>query len=194
MRSFSDRPRTISNPPDGFRELGGSVADILNAVGVSYCAGGVMAKNAEWCLPATRWRDTIEGWLRGAKPEHILNADIFFDGLPVHGALELGDRGPAGGAGARATIDRVPPLDVDERRGFSGSRRHVRAVAADGRPCGSEGRRHSYRGRDVGCPTPPAQIRTGPLRHPSPPSGRIDGKALIRPRVSDFQLGPVGRR
>ena len=75
-----------------FRELGGSVADILNAVGVSYCTGGVMAKNAEWCLSATRWRDTIGGWLRGAKPEHILNADIFFDGLPVHGTLELGDR------------------------------------------------------------------------------------------------------
>ncbi len=75
-----------------FMELGASVADILNAVGVRYCAGGVMAKNPEWCMSAARWREVVGGWLRGAAPEHVLNADIFFDGLPVHGALELGDR------------------------------------------------------------------------------------------------------
>ena len=53
------------------------------------------------------------------------------------------------------------------------------------------------RGRDAGCPAPPAQIRTGPLGHPAPPLGRAhasaDGESLIRPRVSDFQLGPVSR-
>ena len=54
----------------------------------------------------------------------------------------------------------------------------------------------SYRGRDAGCPAPPAQIRTGPLGHPAPPLGSAphsaDGKSLVRPRVSDFQLGPMG--
>ena len=53
-----------------------------------------------------------------------------------------------------------------------------------------------YRGRDAGCPAPPAQIRTGPLGHPAPPLGSAphsaDGKSLVRPRVSDFQLGPMG--
>ena len=52
-----------------------------------------------------------------------------------------------------------------------------------------------YRGRDAGRPAPPAQIRTRPLRHPALPSGSghyfADGKALVRPRVTDFQLGPV---
>ena len=56
---------------------------------------------------------------------------------------------------------------------------------------------HYDRGRDAGCPAPPAQIRTCPLRHPAPPSGcamaGADGKSLIRPRVSNFQLGPVLR-
>ena len=50
---------------------------------------------------------------------------------------------------------------------------------------------HTCRGREAGFPAPPAQIRTCPLRHPAPPSGRIDGKALARPWVSDFQFGPV---
>ena len=49
---------------------------------------------------------------------------------------------------------------------------------------------HYDRGRDAGCPAPPAQIRTCPLRHPAPPLGcamaGADGKALIRPRVSNF--------
>ncbi len=50
-------------------------------------------------------------------------------------------------------------------------------------------------GRDAGCPAPPAQIRTCPLRHPAPPLGcaptSADGKSLVGPRVSDSQLGPV---
>ncbi len=49
---------------------------------------------------------------------------------------------------------------------------------------------HYDRGRDAGCPAPPAQIRTCPLRHPAPPLGcamaGADGKSLIRPRVSNF--------
>ena len=49
-----------------------------------------------------------------------------------------------------------------------------------------------YRGRDAGYPAPPAQIRTCPLRHPAPPLGCIDGESSIRPRVSDFQPGPMG--
>ena len=52
--------------------------------------------------------------------------------------------------------------------------------------------RSVYRGRDAGYPAPPAQIRTCPLRHPAPPLGCIDGESSIRPRVSDFQPGPMG--
>ena len=42
------------------------------------------------------------------------------------------------------------------------------------------------------------QIRTCALTHPAPTSGcavpiHADGKALIRPRVPDFQFGPVSR-
>ena len=47
------------------------------------------------------------------------------------------------------------------------------------------------RGRDPHCWGPPARIRTCPLRHPAPPLGCADGESLARPRVSDFELGPV---
>ena len=50
-----------------------------------------------------------------------------------------------------------------------------------------------YRGRDAGYPTPPAQIRTCPLRHPAAPAGRVDDQSLARPWVSDSQLRPVDR-
>ena len=56
-------------------------------------------------------------------------------------------------------------------------------------------KRCDYRGRDAGCPTPPAQIRTCPLGHPAPPlgsaCGSADGKASFRPRVPEFQSGPT---
>ena len=72
-----------------------------------------------------------------------------------------------------------------------GRRRGPRRIVCGYDPAGSK------RGRDAGCPAPPARIRTCPLRHPAPPSGcashAADGKSLIRPRVSDFQLGTVCR-
>ncbi len=59
-------------------------------------------------------------------------------------------------------------------------------------------KRCDYRGRDAGCPAPPAQIRTCPLGHPAPPlgsaCGSADGKASFRPRVPEFQSGPESRR
>jgi DNA polymerase-3 subunit epsilon/CBS domain-containing protein len=50
-----------------------------------------MASNAAWRMDVARWRDTVTEWLQVGKPENILNADIFFDGRPVHGDQELGD-------------------------------------------------------------------------------------------------------
>jgi DNA polymerase-3 subunit epsilon/CBS domain-containing protein len=74
-----------------FEAFGRHVADILAGAGVSYCKGGVMASNAAWRMDAAQWRKTVAAWLADSKPENILNADIFFDGRPVHGRLELGD-------------------------------------------------------------------------------------------------------
>lgn len=74
-----------------FARLGARVADILNLAGVPYCKGGVMAKNAEWRMSVADWKQRISGWIRRQHPDDILNTDIFFDAVPVHGARELAE-------------------------------------------------------------------------------------------------------
>lgn len=37
------------------------------------------------------WRKHVAGWLSRSDPQDILNADIFFDALPVHGDAQLAE-------------------------------------------------------------------------------------------------------
>jgi DNA polymerase-3 subunit epsilon/CBS domain-containing protein len=80
--------------PDGpqdqwFAALGEEVSNILDAVGVPFCKGGVMSKNAAWRMSRARWIETIDRWVHRQRPEDLLNVDIFFDAVPVHGAVDL---------------------------------------------------------------------------------------------------------
>jgi DNA polymerase-3 subunit epsilon/CBS domain-containing protein len=75
-----------------FGGLGTEMAAMLDAAGVPFCKGGVMAKNAQWRMSLARWKETIEGWVRRQRPQDLLNVDIFFDGVPVHGAHALGEQ------------------------------------------------------------------------------------------------------
>jgi DNA polymerase-3 subunit epsilon/CBS domain-containing protein len=82
--------------PDGpedqwFTQLGVHIADLLDEAGVPYCKGGIMARNAAWRKSAESWRATIDQWVRQSRPEHLLNVDIFFDGVPVHGQARLAE-------------------------------------------------------------------------------------------------------
>jgi DNA polymerase-3 subunit epsilon/CBS domain-containing protein len=82
--------------PDGpedryFAALGGHMADILDQVGVPYCKGGVMARNAAWRHDVAGWKALAASWIRGSKPEDLLNIDIFFDAQCVHGDAALAD-------------------------------------------------------------------------------------------------------
>jgi len=82
--------------PDGpedkwFAALGEIMADLLDTAGLPYCLGGVMAKNASWRGSLAVWKSRISGWVGQSRPADILNVDIFFDQVPVHGDLALGD-------------------------------------------------------------------------------------------------------
>ena len=68
------------------------MSDILDAAGVPLCKGGVMARNREWRKSVADWRTTIDGWVRRQRPADLLNVDIFFDAVPVHGDVRLGER------------------------------------------------------------------------------------------------------
>jgi CBS domain-containing protein len=74
-----------------FEELAGHVADILDRVGVPYCKGGVMARNAPWRRSLADWKATVAGWVGRQSGEDLLNVDIFFDAVPVHGDEGLGE-------------------------------------------------------------------------------------------------------
>ncbi len=72
-----------------FAEAGAHIADILNEVGIPYCSGGVMAKNPGCRHSEGVWKSVIDDWVSSARLKDALAADIFFDGVPVHGELAL---------------------------------------------------------------------------------------------------------
>jgi len=82
--------------PDGdedrwFAKLGNRVADILDIAGVPYCNGDIMASNADWRHSVKHWQKTIQSWIKRQTPDDILNCDIFFDAVCVHGSIALAD-------------------------------------------------------------------------------------------------------
>jgi DNA polymerase-3 subunit epsilon/CBS domain-containing protein len=68
-----------------FGALAAHIADILDEVGVPYCKGGVMAKNAQWRGSFATWQARVADWIRRSRPEDLLSVDIFFDLRGVHG-------------------------------------------------------------------------------------------------------------
>lgn len=66
-------------------------ADILNAAGLPYCSGGVMARNPQWRGSLDTWRERIGTWVRRSRPEDLLSVDIFFDARVVHGDPTIGE-------------------------------------------------------------------------------------------------------
>src|SRR5262249_57061071 len=50
-----------------------------------------MARTAAGRHSVEDWRKAIDGWIERSEPVDLLNVDIFFDGVPVHGALALAD-------------------------------------------------------------------------------------------------------
>jgi DNA polymerase-3 subunit epsilon/CBS domain-containing protein len=74
-----------------FETLGTHIADLLDDAGVPYCKGGIMARNAAWRKSREGWLATIDEWVRKSRPQDLLNVDIFFDGVAVHGDTALAD-------------------------------------------------------------------------------------------------------
>lgn len=74
-----------------FGTLGQRVADMLDAAGVPYCKGNIMASNPDWRHSRASWLALVESWIRRKSPEDILNCDIFFDSTCVHGDARLAE-------------------------------------------------------------------------------------------------------
>jgi DNA polymerase-3 subunit epsilon/CBS domain-containing protein len=75
-----------------FAKLGEHIADILHEVGVPYCKGGIMAKNAPWRGSARLWRERVAEWVTRSNPQDLLSVDIFFDLRAVDGDGAMAER------------------------------------------------------------------------------------------------------
>ncbi len=72
-----------------FARFGAHMSDILDAAGVVYCKGGVMARNPDLRGSIDDWRARIGDWIGRTRPEDLLAVDIFFDFRAVHGDMAL---------------------------------------------------------------------------------------------------------
>jgi CBS domain-containing protein len=64
---------------------------VLDACGFPFCTGQVMAGNPEWCLSLSEWKERFRNWIIEGDPQALLNASIFFDLRPLHGAQDLAE-------------------------------------------------------------------------------------------------------
>ncbi|GAB3118996.1 DUF294 nucleotidyltransferase-like domain-containing protein [Novispirillum itersonii] len=72
-----------------FAEAGIRLSALLDAAGIPFCKGGVMASRPEWRHSLDGWRRQVGRWLEHPDPESLLKADIFFDFMPVFGDAGL---------------------------------------------------------------------------------------------------------
>jgi CBS domain-containing protein len=73
-----------------FAEHAERFTDLLNEAGIPLCRGGVMARNEQWRGSLETWSARISRWVDKSRPADLLNVDIFFDMIPVHGDIALG--------------------------------------------------------------------------------------------------------
>lgn len=96
----------------------------LDQCGFTLCKGNIMASNPECCLSDEEWRGRFRTWIGTPNPQALLNATIFFDFRPLHGALPLALSlrdwltGAARGSSrlhmllAESALERSPPLGL----------------------------------------------------------------------------------
>lgn len=72
-----------------FAEMGRRIADMLNAAGIPYCKGGIMAREKEWRRSLDGWQAELRRWVFDPDHETVLASDIFFDFQPVAGDVAL---------------------------------------------------------------------------------------------------------
>ncbi len=89
---YADGPDPDETVDPWYAAFGERLADMLHAVGVPYCKGGVMAAKPAWRGSVSSWEKRIADWLRRSRPEDLLDVDIFFDLRPVFGEVALAEQ------------------------------------------------------------------------------------------------------
>ncbi|EJG0972157.1 DUF294 nucleotidyltransferase-like domain-containing protein [Vibrio parahaemolyticus] len=68
------------------------VCDGLAACGYTYCTGDIMATNPEWRKTKSQWEECFGDWIDHPTPERLLNSNIFFDLLGIHGRVKWAEQ------------------------------------------------------------------------------------------------------
>ncbi|MDP4172062.1 MAG: DUF294 nucleotidyltransferase-like domain-containing protein [Bacillota bacterium] len=68
-----------------FIQLGQEITNGLFEVGYTYCDGGVMASNDQWCKSLSEWEEQISEWIEESSWETIRNLLILIDGRHLYG-------------------------------------------------------------------------------------------------------------
>ena len=77
---IEDGADALGEREDGwFAALAERLSRDLDAVGLPYCDGGVMATNPQWRKTLAGWKDQVDTWCRRARIDPLLDFDIFFD-------------------------------------------------------------------------------------------------------------------
>ncbi|MBK6266556.1 cyclic nucleotide-binding domain-containing protein [Marivirga sp. S37H4] len=72
-----------------FIQLARRVNGILFQAGFAYCPANMMARNPDWCLSISEWKNRFEGWIHSPEKEALLLSTIFFDYRYIYGEEEL---------------------------------------------------------------------------------------------------------
>ncbi len=77
------------NIDEYYVQLAQSISDDLDAIGLPYCDGDVMATNDLWRKTASQWQAQIDDWNIRCQQLPLLYFDIFFDFRSAWGLAEL---------------------------------------------------------------------------------------------------------
>ncbi|MEX1196280.1 MAG: DUF294 nucleotidyltransferase-like domain-containing protein [Pseudohongiellaceae bacterium] len=72
-----------------FKKLADYVCEGLNACGIPYCKGGIMASNEAHRLSMAAWKGVFGRLIRSPTPTAIMKAGIYFDSRCIHGSQIL---------------------------------------------------------------------------------------------------------
>ena len=72
-----------------FEDFASFVNDGLDACGMPYCPGEIMAKNEKWRMTLEGWKARFAGWIEEPSPKAVMHSSIFFDMRHIAGKAEL---------------------------------------------------------------------------------------------------------
>ena len=86
---FDSGPAEANDVRAALLPLAQAVNRTLDACGFPLCKGNIMAGNPQCCLSLEEWRQQFADWIHAPAGQQLLNAVIFFDFRPLHGAQRL---------------------------------------------------------------------------------------------------------